>query len=75
MIETDYKRLYGKQQNLRHLDPAMSEILAWGGSDPPVKNDFTTNKGAYQLKYKINKLGVEYISEAKDNFRHPKEDD
>ena len=49
----------------------MSEILAWGGADPPVKNDFTTNKGAYQLRYKINKLGVEYISEAKDNFRDP----
>lgn len=51
----------------------MSEILAWGGTDPPVKNDFTTNKGAFQLKYKINKLGVEFISEAKDNFRHPNE--
>ena len=74
-IDTDYKRLYGKQQNLRHLDPTMSDILAWGGTDPPVKNDFTTDKGAFQLKYKINKLGVEFISEAKDNFRHPREAD
>ena len=70
-IDHDYKRLYGKQQNLRHLDPAMSDILAWGGADPPVKNDFTTDKGAFQLKYKINKLGVDFISEAKDNFRNP----
>lgn len=49
----------------------MAQILAWGGSDPPVKNDFTANKGAYQLRYKINRLGVDYISEAKDKFRDP----
>jgi len=29
------------------LDPEMSEILAWGQMDPPVKNDFTGNKGAF----------------------------
>lgn len=63
-MDIDYKRLYGKQQNLRHLDPQMSEIMSWGGSDPPNKNDFTTDKGAFQLKYKINKMGVGFISEA-----------
>ena len=40
----DVNNLYGKVANLRHLDPAMDEILAWGRCDPPVKNDFTTNK-------------------------------
>jgi len=49
----------------------MSEIMSWGGSDPPTKNDFTTNNGAFQLKYKINKMGVGFISEAQDNFRNP----
>lgn len=49
----------------------MSEIMSWGGSDPPNKNDFTTNKGAFQLKYKINKMGVGFISEAQDNYRSP----
>ena len=56
-------KLYGKKQNLRHLDPGMNEILAWGEFDPPVKNDFTTNKTAFQEKNKINKMGVEFISE------------
>lgn len=49
----------------------MSTILAWGQMDPPVKNDFTGNKGAFQEKYKINKMGVDFISEAQDNFRNP----
>jgi len=49
----------------------MDEILAWGEYDPPVKNDFTTNKGAFQEKNKINKMGVEFISEKQDNFRNP----
>ena len=49
----------------------MNEILAWGEYDPPVKNDFTTNKGAFQEKNKINKMGVEFISEKQDNFRNP----
>lgn len=47
----------------------MATVMSWGEHDPPVKNDFTGNKGAYQLKNKINKLGVNFISEAKDNFR------
>ena len=33
--------------------------------------DFTSAKGAFQEKYKINKMGVEFISEKQDNFRHP----
>lgn len=67
----DYNRLYGKEQNLRHLDPDMDKVLAWGEFDPPVKNDFTSAKGAFQEKYKINKMGVEFISEKQDNFRDP----
>ncbi len=43
--------------------------MAWGEHDPPVKNDFTGDKGAFQLKNKINKLGVNFISESQDNFR------
>ena len=49
----------------------MSEILAWGQADPPVKNDFTTNKQAFGEKFKINKMGVEFISEKQDNYRDP----
>ena len=49
----------------------MNEILGWGEYDPPVKNDFTTNKGAFLEKNKINKMGVEFISEKQDNFRNP----
>ena len=49
----------------------MDVILGWGEFDPPVKNDFTTNKGAFQEKNKINKMGVEFISEKQDNFRNP----
>ena len=49
----------------------MDEILGWGEYDPPVKNDFTTNKGAFIEKYKINKMGVEFITEKQDNFRNP----
>ena len=45
--------------------------MAWGKFDPPVKNDFTNNKQAFQEKYKINKMGVEFISEAQDNFGNP----
>lgn len=69
--EEIYTRLYGKKANLRHLDPAMNTILGWGEFDPPIKNDFVSNKGAYQEKYKINKMGVEFISEKQDNFRDP----
>ena len=65
----DYTREFGIKQNLRHLDPAMSMVLAWGGEDPPVKNDFTSNKSAFQLRTKINKLGVTFVSEALDNYR------
>jgi len=69
-VNTEFQeRLYGKKQNLRHLDPAMSKIMAWGEYDPPVKNDFTANNKAFQEKYKINKMGVEFISEKQDNFR------
>jgi hypothetical protein len=64
-----YGKLYGKKQNLRHLDPEMRVILAWGEFDPPVKNDFTTSKGAFTEKYKINKMGVEFITEKQDNYR------
>ena len=67
----DLTILYGKKQNLRDTDPPMKEILGWGEYDPPVKSDFTSNKGAFFEKYKINKLGVEYISEKQDNFRDP----
>ena len=49
----------------------MDVVLAWGEFDPPVKNDFTSGKGAFQEKYKINKMGVEFISEKQDNFRDP----
>ena len=69
--KTDFNRLYGKKQMLRHLDPDMNKVLAWGEFDPPVKNDFTSAKGAFQEKYKINKMGVEFISEKQDNFRDP----
>ena len=62
-------KLYGKQQNLRHLDPGMSEIMAWGENDPPVKNDFTSDKHAFTYQRKINQLGVNFISEAQDKFR------
>ena len=47
----------------------MSTILAWGEFDPPVKNDFTSSKGAFTEKYKINKMGVDFITEKQDNFR------
>lgn len=50
----------------------MDEILGWGEFDPPVKNDFTTNKGAFLEKNKINKMGVEFISEKQDNYRNPR---
>ena len=49
----------------------MSDIMSWGRFDPPVKNDFTKNKSAFQERYKINKMGVDFISEAQDNFRDP----
>ena len=49
----------------------MSKILAWGEYDPPVKNDFTSSKCAFQENYIINKMGVEFISEKQDNFRNP----
>lgn len=47
----------------------MKEIIAWTAAEP-VKTDFTSDKGAYTLKNKINKLGVPFISEAQDNFRN-----
>ena len=42
----------------------MKEIIAWTAAEP-VKTDFTSDKGAFILKNKINKLGVPFISEAK----------
>lgn len=45
--------------------------MSWGRFDPPVKNDFTKNKSAFQERYKINKMGVDFITEAQDNFRDP----
>jgi ribosomal protein S15P/S13E len=63
--------LYGKLQNLRFRDPPMKNILAWGEFDPPTKNDFINNKGAYNERFKINKMGVHFISEKQDNFRDP----
>ena len=47
----------------------MSNILAWGELEGPMKSDFTANKGAFTEKYKINKMGVNFISEQQDNFR------
>jgi hypothetical protein len=41
----------------------MKEIIAWTAAEP-VKTDFTSDKGAFILKNKINKLGVPFISEA-----------
>jgi hypothetical protein len=32
----------------------MASILSWGGNDPPNKNDFTSDKGAFLAKNKIN---------------------
>jgi hypothetical protein len=49
----------------------MKEILSWGEYDPPNKHDFTTNKGAFFERFKINKMGVHFISEKQDNFRDP----
>ena len=66
-----WEKEYGIKQNLRDRDPPMSDIMSWGKFDPPVKNDFTTNKSAFHEKFKINKMGVEFISEAQDNFREP----
>ena len=63
------ERLYGLKQNRRDLDPDMGTILSWGGQDPPVKSDFTSNKHAFAAKTKINKMGVTFISEAQDNYR------
>ena len=60
----------------------MAEILGWGlhceldeyrnirtTADDPYKNDFTSSKGAFTEKYKINKMGVHFISEKQDNYR------
>ena len=62
-VLTEHKKLYGKAANMRHLDPGMNEILAWGADDEPVKSDFINGKNAFQEKYKINKMGVNFISE------------
>lgn len=43
--------------------------MAWGGNDPPVKNDFTSDKHAFTYKRKINQLGVNFISESQDKYR------
>ena len=43
--------------------------MAWGENDPPVKNDFTSDKHAFTYQRKINQLGVNFISEAQDKFR------
>jgi len=69
---TDHTRLYGKEANKRHLEPAMKTIMSWGEYDPPVKEDFITSKRAFMEKYKINKMGVQFISEKQDNFRDPR---
>jgi hypothetical protein len=53
----------------------MSKILAWGENDPPVKRDFMSNKNAFTEKTKINKMGVNFISEKQDKFRDPKKDE
>ncbi len=49
----------------------MKDILAHGANDPPLKSDFTTNKNAFQHKYKIDKMSIDFISEKQDNFRNP----
>ena len=49
----------------------MKTILGWGGVDPPVKNDFTSDQGAFTQKHKINKFGLTFVSEARDKFRDP----
>jgi hypothetical protein len=53
----------------------MSVVLAWGEYDPPVKKDFISNKNAFTEKTKINKMGVNFISEKQDNFRDPNIDE
>lgn len=67
----DHTILYGKKQNLRHLDPSMGVVLGWGEYDPPVKHDFISNKNAFTENTKINKMGVTFISEKQDKFRDP----
>ena len=62
-------RTYGKPLKPRHLEDPMSAILAWGEFDEHVKNDFTSAKGAFSEKFKINKMGVSFITEKQDNFR------
>jgi len=47
----------------------MHTILKWGGQDPPVKGDFTSNRGAFTAQNAINRMGVAFISENHDNFR------
>ena len=49
----------------------MSTVLAWGEHDPPVKMDFISNKNAFTEHTKINKMGVNFITEKQDNFRDP----
>ena len=49
----------------------MRDILAHGANDPPLKSDFTANKNAFQYKYKIDKMSIDFISEKQDNFRNP----
>lgn len=46
-------------------------VFQWGGVDPPVKNDFTKPSHAFGDRYKINKMGVHFITEKQDNFRNP----
>lgn len=48
----------------------MSEILGWGEFEMPVKGDFTSKKGVASEQYKINKMGVRFISEKQDNYRN-----
>ena len=62
---------YGLRLKKRTDEPPMSQLLSWGMYDPPIRNDFIKNKDAYQARFKINKLGVEFISETRDKFSEP----
>ena len=68
-VPEENKKLYGLPSQPRDHDPSMAAIFSWGENDPPVKNDFTANNGAFTLKHKINKLGVQFVSEKQDNYR------
>jgi len=46
----------------------MKSLMSWG-YEAPVKGDFI--KDSTDIKYKIKKMGKEYVSEGHDNFRRP----